>query len=249
MSMMRRNPRRFNRNNRRFGSKTEIIRKPIPRISTVNRKIKKLADSIELKRVDSFFNNNVGNDGTDILLMNALATGATANLRIGNQVQATSLQFRGSIETDPQSLESGTIRVIVFWDRQPNGANPITATASAPAAMTLLDTAVVTVPVLSPYNYSAIERYRVLYDKTFTLNSKVVQQSTIAGSVTGTDELVPIRIYFKKKIKLNRAVKYDASAGDITDITTNSLFAVFYSDNAANEPILQFGARFYYKDA
>lgn len=237
------------RNFRRNGSKTEIIRKPVPRISTVNRKIKKISDMIELKRVDSFFNNNVGNDGSDVLLMNAMATGTTAATRVANQVQATSLQFRGSIEADPDSLESATIRVIVFWDRQPNGAAPITASTSAPGDMALLDTAVVTVPVLAPYNYSAIERYRVLYDKTFSLNPKVVQQSTIATGVTTTDQVVPVRIYFKKKIKLNRMVKYDAGVGNITDITTNSLYAVFYSDNAANEPTLQFGARFYFKDA
>jgi len=248
MIMSTRPRRKFNRSKRKGsfnGSKTEFIRKPIPRISTVNKKVKKLADMIEVKRVDTFFNAVVANDGTSRLLMNGIAVGTGALNRIGNEVIVTSVQFRAHIIANTLSVDPTRLRCIVFWDRQANDANPATATFVS-SQNSLLDGAVITVPQIMPYNYFAMDRYRVIYDKTFTLNPKVVSQSSITGGQTTTDEVGPVSLSFKKKIKLNRRVKYNGAAGDITDIQTNSLFAVFY---AVEDPTLQFGARVYYKDA
>jgi len=203
---------------------------------------------IELKKIDSFFNNNVGPDGADVLLMNACTQGSGAGNRIGQQITITSIQFRGHIENDIDNLSSASIRCIVFWDRQPNNANPITTTFTV-TSMALLDGSTITNPMHMPYNYQALTRYRILYDKIFTVTPNTFLQYTTTGGVSLVDTYSQRKIYFKKKIKASRLVQYDASAGDITDLTSNSLFAVFYSDAAQDEPVLQFAARVYYKDA
>lgn len=235
---------------RRFGSKKRYSKRRTnynsKSIKRLDRKIKKIDDMIELKYVDSFFENTVGNDGADILLMNGIPTGSGNTNRIGNEYVATSVQFRGSLTISSLEVQATRFRCIVFWDRQANNAVPATTTFTSTTRSLLTVPVGSTIPpVLMPFTYEMNERYRILYDKMFTINPLVVGNTTTGA----TDEVVPVTFSFKKKIKLGRKVKCDGGVGDITDISTNSLYAVFYSDLPANEPGLEFSARMYFKDA
>lgn len=249
MSTIRRN-RRTNRRKFRRGSKVEIVRKPVPRISTLNRKIKKIQDSRELKYFDTLFIGAVNSTGS-LHLVNGIPAGTTQITRIGAEIDATSVQFRFAIDTDSTNI-TGTqrIRMILFWDRQANGAAP--ALAGDPLLATgggaLLNNAVVTDLVYSPYQYENQERFRVLYDKTFQLSPKIWQEHD-NSTPTAITEVYPIGMTSKRKIKLGRKVRYDATTGSITTINTNSLYMAFVSSESANAPTVYCGFRFYFKDA
>lgn len=240
---------RYSRRSRlsRNGRRSRYTNK-YPTNKSLNQKVKKIQDMIELKFVDSYFNNDVGNTGSDFLLLNGLASGTGASQREGNEITATSLQIRGAVTMSPEQTDPVLVRMIVFWDRQANGANPVTTTVS-PDTGSLLDGTVISDVIYMPFSYQQQDRYRILYDKTIQLNPKVI---FLADYTAGdTQQLVPVTQYFKKKIKLGRKTKYDttAASGLIDNISTNSLFVVFYSDTAANSPLMQFGARMYFKDA
>lgn len=235
------NKRRSRKKRRMYGRKY----KNNPQYNTLNKKIKKIENKIELLHEDSIFATTVGNDGADRLLLNGITQGQTDITRVGNEVTATSLQFRGRFETNSGLIVPTCVRVIIFWDRQANGAIPITLASSTPSDMALLDNTITTDPLLMPYNYTTIDRYRVLYDKVFVMNPQVV-----AGTEAGaTDAVIAVTKYFKGKIKLNRRIKFDTTGSTVASITTNALWAVFYSDVVTDEPALDFVARFYYKDA
>lgn len=241
----RSNGNRGNRNRKYTGSKTERMYKPVPRISTLNRKIKKIENDIELKYVDTVFNDTVDTGG-DLVLLNSLATGTTQLTRIGSEINATSVQFRLSCVTNDANTDGPNfIRVILFWDRQANGVAPVLFADPISASPALLNNATITTIVNTPYQYENSERFRVLYDKVYTLNPRIAQ-TVVAGAIT---ETYPVGLYIKKKIKLNRKIKYDAAALGIGSINTNSLYMAFVSSEAANAPTVDAGFRLYFKDA
>lgn len=213
------------------------------KINNLDRKIKKINNNIELKHTDAYFNEVVSNDGSDLLLLNGMGEGLTVADRIGGQVTATSIQLRGQITTSEDNLSSTRVRVIAFWDKQANGAIPITGVGTT-AGGELLDATIVDDPTLSPFNYKANDRYRVIYDKIFTLNPHVVLET----NEDITTKVVPVSLQFKKKIKLGRVTKYDEGVTGIASILTNSLFLVFYSQEG-DDPSVQVGTRLYFKDA
>lgn len=244
---------RFNNRRRgnsvRQGSKTEIVRKSVPRISTLNKKIKRIENQIELKFTQILFNDVVDNVG-DLVLLNGLAEGVSQQQRVGDEVHMTSVQYRGQIVTNSANVGGPVfVRMIVFWDRQANGAAPtIAASSGTTGTDALLDSQTSTDLTIAPYMYSTQDRFRVLYDKRWCLNP-ILASYDASGALIETYE---IGMQFKKKVKLNRRVKYEATPGGtagIADIATNSLYALFVSSEAANGPTVNTVFRAYYKDA
>lgn len=239
--------RRYSRKMSMKGTKTEVTRKRVPRISTINKKIKRLEDTRELKYNDVFVNAADFDNSGQFYLLNGIATGDTQTQRTGAEVQSTSLQIRGSLIADPTTTRAVVLRMIVFWDRQANGANPqlVSTGVGTPA---LLYSPAGGRSVDLPFMYETQDRFRVLLDKRYVFNP---QQARVVTPATGTTaEVIPIEIIFKKKIKLNRRVKYDDVNGLIDDINTNSLFVAFFSDDTAPDiPNVTFNSRFYFKDA
>lgn len=216
-----------------------------PSNKTLNKKIKKIEDQIELKLIDTYQNASVTSGGL-LTLLNGLTPGlegtnAPNGALIGNEAHFTSLQLRGTIIGDTDYISGPVVvRAIVFWDRQANGANPVLAAASpAPA---LLDVSVITSPTEAPFMYQTQDRFRVLYDKRFVINPSI-------GASNPPTSVFPHGIIFKKKIKLGRKTKFDLADGAISGIVSNSLFYALVTDAAAEGPLIQTGLRTYYKDA
>lgn len=242
---------RYNRSNKygkNFrGSKTEVIHKPVPRISTLNKKIKKIEDDIELKYNDREISQNFSSATASLYLLNGIAVGDTQVTRDGAQLNATSVQFR-SVWTTSSLSTAGTVwRIIVFWDRQPNGLTPLVTGALGTDA--LLNTTTITQPIYAPYQYETQQRFRVLYDKIFAMNPYVVGDFNPETGTTSTT--APQKMVIKKKIKLNRLVKYDGSTASTADLTTNALWIAFLTDAPGTGITLNgyVGTRFYFKDA
>lgn len=177
-----------------------------------------------------------------------MAQGDTQITRTAAQIKLTSLQFRYRIAGAATRLFFSTIRIIVFWDRQANGAAPPVAGDPIAGVIGLLNTNLATTQLVeAPFQYENIDRFHVLFDKIMVINPLVSTAFTVGTGVTSA--VAPVEILCNKYIKLNRTTKYDAAAAGIASINTNSLYMLVVSDLAATLPAGEGVARIYFKDA
>lgn len=214
------------------------------KIKNLNKKIKKIEFLDETKFVDTAAIVTIPETGRLVSTLNyGILQGDGASTRDGNQVNTSSLIIRAVFATDVDKVSPSRVRMIVFWDKQCNGAD---ATVSAGAGSTVaLMTASATVDgTLDHRNQLTIRRYDIIYDKVWTLNPQL-KLTEAAGTVT--DNQI-ISMHISKRFKLGRRLYYSASAGAITDIVSNSINVVFISDNDAEPPTVNYNMRLYYKD-
>lgn len=233
------------RSRRMTGTKTEVIRKKVPRISTLNKKIKRIEDTRELKYHDTVFTNQAVDTNGALALLNGIPTGDLQYQRTGAQVQSTSIQIRGWFQSNSLEETGLVYRMIIFWDRQCNGDTPeIVSTGVGTPGLLFATTGGNSVNL--PFMYETNDRFRVIYDKRFVINPQIVG-NVVAGDTTAVGSM---RLPFKKKIKLNRRIKYDDINGVIDDINSNALWVTFLCNDSADDlPTVTFNARYYFKDA
>lgn len=212
-------------------------KKRAPSNKTLNKKINNVKNNlIELKPQDVFNNGSlIPNTGLLINGMNFTST------RSGNEINASSLSIKAQITTDVDTLSATIVRVIVFWDRQVNGADAILAGDNG-----LLQNATVTNLTVAPRNYLTIDRYKILDDWCFSINPRVVLDfDTVTGTTTTVLTYTEV---FSRYYKLSRMMKYDAASNNITSNVTNTINVALFSDSAANQPTIISGTRLYFKD-
>lgn len=136
-------------------------------------------------------------------LLFGIVQGTSDSQRVGNHIRVKHVTLKGNwADTVPNNG-----RIIVFWDRQPNGA--------APAFGELI-----TSPSINGmYNHDTVvgcggQRFTVLFDQ------RVVIQPEIAATAT-------VKLFGYKNHKQNVVVTYDTTAGAITDMVTNNLCVAY----------------------
>lgn len=155
-------------------------------------------------------------------LLNGLQLGTAAYQRIGNKIAMKSLYWSvafglQSSDADPATdtgINNVPVRFMIVYDKQANGVLPTLGdllsgfSGIGNATARAFD-------VNSPNNLNNRDRFIVLADKRFILQ-------------TGG----PSSRYIKKYKRLNTSVSYKSGAtvGDISDITSGSLFCVYYRD-------------------
>lgn len=169
---------------------------------------------------------DIANGGTNILnsqtlvLLNGMATGNTSVTRVGQSIKAVDLQFNLSITVN-SSATASFLRCIILRDEQPNGA--------APSAANILN---VGGNFLSPRNVGYNNRFHVFYDELFAVCLNGPQNKVIS---------------FIKPFGFH--TNYNTgSAGDITDITKNSLYLVLLSNESTNGVVVSYYSRFSFLD-
>ena len=124
--------------------------------------------------------------------------------RIGRKIFPTAVGIKGRLSYTPATtgIASDFVRIIVFADKQCNGA---TATVTD-----LLQSA----NYNSYRNLDNLERFDFLHDHVYSLQ-------ITAGTPTATSSVVhtPLNLYLDLASK-NYQINYDASAGAITDLTS-----------------------------
>lgn len=156
-------------------------------------------------------------------LLNGLIPDSTATGRIGRKVVMKSLYIRWSAQLAPTSIQGAPVRIIVFYDKQANGA-------AAGVTDVLLANA-----FNSPNNLSNRDRFVVLSDE---LTEPISVQNNFA--VSG--------VIYKK---INLEVMFNAgTAGTIADITSGSVYimAAQSSTIATAAPTVSFRSRIRYTD-
>lgn len=190
----------------------------------------------ELKYIDRTATGGVAGTGT-LSLLNGLTQGTGNTNRIGRQVMMKSIHIKFEVAGSPFSATPvspmSTVRAMIVYDCQPNGATP--------AVSDILETATIGFQTVSGTALRYSQRFKVLYDKRWKLNNQLTATSTTTYS----------EIYDEKYIKINLGTTYaDTSTGTITDIDTGALFLLLTSDAgvAADNPVLLFYSRVRYTD-
>lgn len=222
------------------GTRRPIVKKSpsqAQQIKTLQKSVRKIQRDEELKHKDTLISAVPATAGT-FTLLNDIAVGDLATSRDGNDINATSIQWRIRVVGDVDlALNGMMLRHIIFWDAQANGAAPVLAD--------LLDLNTVTVGVIAPYNRDNQKRFKIVYDTTSVLNAPFTTAFTVATGVTTA--VYGVRMQDQGKRQLARVVKYDGTTAAIADIQTNSLYSVWISDANTDAPICQSGFRFHFK--
>lgn len=158
--------------------------------------------------------------GSPFILLNGIVQGAGNNQRIGNKVSLKALRIKGQIINLATAVQTYA-RVLIVYDKQPNGALPTYA-----SVMQTRDSAgAATNTAFSDPNFDNKERFTILRDTTIVLPSV----TNTAGVLTnvGFDQqakndinVFNIDMYIKLK-GLHTA--YTGATAGIADISTGSL--------------------------
>lgn len=215
------------------------------KIQNVQRHVKKIIRMEELNHVDTIISGvALGSDPgvAQTILLNGLVQGDTNITRNADETMFTSLQLRGYVVSDTDQVNGIICRVIVFWDKHPNGV--------APTAANLLDNSVITLLVNSPYNSDFYKRFKILYDRRFTLNPNSAATTTPASGVVAAT--VPITVPFEHRKQFNRQSNYGlGNAGTIADIARGACYILLLSSTTVaggTAPLMNAGIRMIFKD-
>lgn len=138
--------------------------------------------------------------------LNVLAQGDAANTRTGNSVVGKNLQVKLTMQ-QAGATPSQSVRVIIYLDKQPNGALP-----SVGGAGGILQTAV----YQAFLSDGSRARYRILMDKTFSVQ-------TSGPSIINYKKFIPLR---------DLQTRFGQNLGTIADIQTNALGILYIGDTA-----------------
>lgn len=159
-----------------------------------------------------------------IVLLNGCQTGDTATTRDGQSILLKSIYCQFMVYMDPSSTTYNIVRFMLVLDTQPN--------ATVMSAADLFQNNTSGTNVVSPININYGKRFKVLYDKRFSLNATQIREK--------------VWKYFKR---LKFHTKFNTgNAGTIADITSNALYLVFVNDNNVTTPDCQYYVRLRFID-
>lgn len=204
-------------------------------VRSVKKTIRRIQNEEELKYKDTYLNGTSLSATPVVTLLNGLILGDDVSNRQGDDITATSIQFRAFFWQAATTAGSDSlVRHLIIWDSQANGA--------APSAGDILDAATITPLVLSPYKRQYQKRFKIVYDNSLVLKPQVVDPAN------PTTEIVVPYVHKRFKKALHRVVKYRnaQNTGLITDIASNSLYSVLIASQSGVAATI--GYRLYYKD-
>ncbi len=200
-------------------------RRNVPKTALVSRvkRLEKKTSGIESKFID--FTNATAIMPTALSFrcpVEDIIQGDLASQRDGDSVTLTSVQARFIFRAHTAG-DKNMARILIVHDKQTNGV-------LFTQAELFLDSSAQDIMV-SPYNLDNKHRFRVLCDDYVEFNAD--------GVAT---------VLWKKYIKLNIKVRYDASTGAVGDLTSNSLQVVVVGFDNNNLGDLQSIIRLRYYD-
>lgn len=226
-------------------------KKKKPTVQALAKKIDMLQEDVELKYKDTEFVlvPFTSDSSTSIVLLNGIPGSTGPSGRIGQELRMTSVHFRAVITRDALELSPQTVRLMIIYDKTPNG--------TAVAFGNLVDNSVINnadfLPYC-PYNRDLVPgRFKILYDKSYVLNPQVLDSWTEAPAGTFSPSgYAPMERLINKKIPLQKRSVYGLGGGSaITDISIGSLYMVCIGSQPVAGPnyTIDGGCRLFYKDA
>lgn len=231
-----------------------VAKKKVPSNKALAARIRKVEAKEELKYFDTYVSTASIDSATGAAYTNVMQRGTAINNRVGDVVYPTSCHWWLQIKTNPNNASTVQFRVMIFWDAQCNGAPPTLIGSPSGTTPPLLDLATITDPTFAPVCLQSRKRYKVIYDKVYSLTPNNVTASSITNnlSATATDTASTMNVLSKRvniRKRLGRVIKYAANNGTYVDIVSNCLWLFMISDQASNAPTVEVATRLYYKDA
>lgn len=162
-----------------------------------------------------------------VFLINKIGLGAQDYQRVGNSCKTLRIGLRGQVMPSTENVAVDVynqVRMLVLYDRQPNGALPSTLDI-----LTYGD-------VNSPRNPDFAYRFTTLADKSFQVYNKAGQ------AYQGRR----FRINIKKRLMM----QYKGDTNTIADISSGSIFVFWLSDSlVADHPFVSYNTAITYTDA
>lgn len=156
-------------------------------------------------------------------LLNGIGESVDYNGRTGRTVRVKSIQFRADgVKNSNAAAVSTDIRLVLFWDMQPNG--------TAPSVGSLLETGSQSA-LYAFRNLNFRHRYKIVMDKRITLDIDDIN--------------VSLANFYKR---CSQKVIYGTAGSDITAINTGSLYLLAISNEATYPPTMHFMNRIRYID-
>jgi hypothetical protein len=164
-------------------------------------------------------------------LLNGMVPGTGSNNRVGRKISMKSLAIRGFVRYKQVGTAPSDdyLRIIVFYDRQPNGAAPafgdvIQATDNGGGTTT---------DAIGPLNINNADRFKVLRDIYWSTPYALAAEGVALAAKQNIQDCT--RANYKMFIKLNGLEEHFNAgvAGTIADITTGSIFMMTVSRTAA----------------
>jgi len=148
---------------------------------------------------------------TGITEINCVPQGATSYNRIGTKILIKSIDFRCVFTMAGTEPTHNSVRYLIVYDRQPNGAFP--------AFSDILSTNISTAPTFfSGVNMANRSRFIILRDRVYTQDPD------------GTGDIVTVKEFIKTKLE----TQFRTNAGNIGDITTGALYLVAFGLTGGN---------------
>lgn len=163
-------------------------------------------------------NNTTFTSAGDIQFLSGIAQGDTDITRSGNKVLLKDILFRVNINSN-SATQNTTVRMILFVDKECDGANPTVAQLLTSASP------------LSPLNMDFSKRFVIISDKLMSFSNTGQQERT-----------------FKIYKTLNFHALFDGNLVTVADAKENHIFALFISDTAANNPGYSYTSRIKFYD-
>jgi len=179
------------------------------------------------KKVVDIGNGNFGiNSVGTITAINLIQTGSSYYQRVGRKINMTSVEIRGSIFSAGATPTAETARLMILYDKQPNGAFPAIGDI-------LLDQPAGTTNLQASINIANKSRFVFIRDQFFTIDPGVGQEYIL-------------KLYAKGRWE----TEYGSNAGNIGDIKTGALYMLlFYTRYGTAVPALSlFHSRIRYFD-
>jgi len=224
-------PRKQPANKRHMGKKSH---KPAPTTKVLATRIKKLENTIETnyKDVYNVLSPDVSGGGVP-LVISLLPQGDDFNERKGEVVTLRKAHFNVNLTHASAVTAPSIFRMIVFWDLQTNGQGFVPFITTGLPVEALIDDTVIVDKMLAPLNERTKQRYKVLMDKTYVLNT----------IYTGLANSINIQKTFSLS---NAKQQYSSSGGNIGNCPARTLCYYLYSNRADTQTT---AVRFWYKDA
>lgn len=139
-----------------------------------------------------------------------ITQGVTDTTRIGNNIRVKKFQIKGRLNGI-----NGTVRVIVLWDKQSNGALPAYGEVISNTAD------------YGPYNHDTVigwggSRFKILSDRRYAI---AAQTQAVGGG-----NLQNITREYEFNWKGDQIIRFDTSTGAITDLVSANLVMLFMTD-------------------
>lgn len=181
-------------------------------------------------------------------LMNGVQEGSSFYNRVGRKIMMRSLHLVGNITSSGNAAGVAEyLRLMVVYDRQPNGAAP----AIADVLLDYDNAGTTTTTSYSALNMNNADRFQVLADIRIDIpvNAAAGLADGIAGVLDYTKNEVNVNRFVKLK-NLETHYKSSTNPAVIGDISSGALWLVTFGNvaNATAGYVFNFGARLRYHD-